>query len=553
MSWKLIFGILAGLILVLMVAVYAILSSYNFNRLKPRITRTVQEATGRRLTLGGDIRLKIGLAPALVVENVSFQNAPWGSQPEMARIKRFEVRVAMFPLIFGHIHIKRFVLIDPDILIETSRSGESNLAFTSGKKGAAESQREKVPSKEEIGLPAVAVNELRIVKGNLRYKDDRSGRTIAVALESLTATANSAESPIRADLKGAYNGQPFEVHGTFGSVAAIGDTNKPWPLDLSVKILDATLNVDGSIKDVLARRGMTLRVGCKGKDLAALGRLGGGPLPLRGPFDVSCRITDPAPKTYWISDLKAVLPGGGLEGSVKVDLAGNLPNLNATLSAGKLDLRPVPAGDAGTGKGGGKSAKAAKRDKSDRVFSRDPLPLDGLRSVEAAVRFSAGQVLLPKLALNNLVVDADLSNGRLKVKLLKGVIGGGAMDGHIVLEAQDRTAIVEAAVKIDRMDVGRMLKELDVTNAVEGNLDVDVNVKGRGATLAELMGGLNGKTVVVMGRSTRATSTCWAAISVRAFSGSSIPSTRRASIRRSAVLSADSVSGTALRRPPRSS
>lgn len=498
MRWKLILGILGGLILVLIVVVYVILATYNFNRLKPQITRTVQEATGRKLTLGGDIRLKIGLTPALVVENVSFQNAPWGSQPEMAKIKRFEVRVALFPLLFGSIHIKRFVLIDPDILIETSKSGESNLKFTSGKKeGSTEVTKEKIRSKGEVTLPAVTVNELRIVKGNLLYRDDRSGKTFAVTLENLTASAKSAESPVKTNLKGTYNGQPFEMDGTLGPLAALGNPNKPWPLDLTFKILDTTLTLDGSIKNVLDQQGMALRVRCRGKDLSTLGKLTGGTPPLRGPFDVSCRITDPAPKMYRISDLKAVTPVGGLNGWVKIDLAGNRPDFTATLSAGKVDLRPILAGEAPKGKGGGKSVKAAK---GERLFSSTPLPLDGLKRVDATVQLTAGGVLLPKLALNNLVVGLRLRDGDLKVKPFKGVIGGGAMSGHVDLTAQGKTAVFQAAVKIDRMDVGRMLKELDVSDAVEGNLDADVNLKGRGTSLAELMGGLNGKTVVVMGQ-----------------------------------------------------
>ena len=95
MRWKWILVVVGGVIVVLIVAVYIILSTYNFNYLKPYITRTAKEATGRELTLGGDIHLKISLTPALVVDNVSFQNAPWGSRPETAKIRQFEIQVAL--------------------------------------------------------------------------------------------------------------------------------------------------------------------------------------------------------------------------------------------------------------------------------------------------------------------------------------------------------------------------------------------------------------------------------------------------------------------------
>ena len=56
---------------------------------KPEIQNRVLQATGRELKLG-DIELKIGFLPSLVAENVSFQNAQWGSRPELVKIKRFE-------------------------------------------------------------------------------------------------------------------------------------------------------------------------------------------------------------------------------------------------------------------------------------------------------------------------------------------------------------------------------------------------------------------------------------------------------------------------------
>lgn len=91
MKWKWVLRIASAAIVSLIVAAYVILSSYSYNGLKPEITSAVKDDTGRELTLGGDISLKIGFTPALVVKDVSLQNASWGSQPELAKIKRFEI------------------------------------------------------------------------------------------------------------------------------------------------------------------------------------------------------------------------------------------------------------------------------------------------------------------------------------------------------------------------------------------------------------------------------------------------------------------------------
>ncbi len=148
MRWKWIGIGIGGLVIVLIIAVYVILTTTNLDGLKPQIAKAAREATGRELTLNGDIRLKVGWTPILAVESVSFQNASWGSRPEMAKIKRFEVEVALIPLISRSIEVKRLILVEPDILIETDSSGKSNLEFETEKKVVPEkpkgrSSREK--------------------------------------------------------------------------------------------------------------------------------------------------------------------------------------------------------------------------------------------------------------------------------------------------------------------------------------------------------------------------------------------------------------------------
>jgi len=81
MRWKWIVGIIAAVFVVLLVVVYIIAASYDYNKLKPLVTDAAREYTGRELTLGGDINLTIGFPPTLEVNDIAFQNAPWGSQP----------------------------------------------------------------------------------------------------------------------------------------------------------------------------------------------------------------------------------------------------------------------------------------------------------------------------------------------------------------------------------------------------------------------------------------------------------------------------------------
>ena len=129
MRWKWIVGIIAAVCVVLLIVVYIIAASYDYNTLKPLITKTAKDFTGRDLTLGGDINLGIGFPPTLEVNDVAFQNAPWGSQPQMAQLKKLQVKVAILPLIRGDIDVNRLILVEPVFLLEVNKSGKSNLDF----------------------------------------------------------------------------------------------------------------------------------------------------------------------------------------------------------------------------------------------------------------------------------------------------------------------------------------------------------------------------------------------------------------------------------------
>ncbi len=492
MRWKWILGIAATSIIVLIVAVYVILVSYDYNKLKPQITKAAMDATGRELVLGGDISLAIGFTPALVVEDVSFQNAPWGSRPEMARIKRFEVQVAIIPLLSGMLEVKRFVLVEPDILIETDKTGRSNLKFEAPKKAAAGAPSVGRPKEDKLKLPALTLNELRIENGLLTYRDGRSEKTYSVKLESLTAYATGALSPVELELKGGYNDEPFELSGTIGPLPALLDPDEAWPLDLKARALGTTLNLDGTIKEPPALRGIKLAFSARAGDLEKIEKLTGKELPVKGPLEVQGKITDTAPRNFSVSELKLALGEISLDGSLDLDLSGSKPRIKADLSTNTLDLRPlIPEAEV-------KEGKPALR--SERVIPKAGLPLGALSKADAELKLRAGQVLLPRLALNDLNIDMTVKNGRLTVKPVKATIGGGTMDGSLELKPRGKAAEVATEVNINQLDLGRMLKELKVTEELEGSVDVDIDVRGSGGSVAEVMAGLNGKTSVVMGK-----------------------------------------------------
>ena len=190
MNWKRALVVAIVLVLVLVSVAWIIIATYDYNKLKPQIAGAFKEATGRNLTLSGNLDLKIGLQPSLVVNGAAVQNASWGSRPEMAEIKRFEVQLALVPLVFRHIDVKRVILVSPDILIETKPAGESNLDFL--EKVSAGKGKEEKPSTQKVEF---TVNEMSIKDGRLTYRDGKTGKVYTLVLASLDASAGASTAP----------------------------------------------------------------------------------------------------------------------------------------------------------------------------------------------------------------------------------------------------------------------------------------------------------------------------------------------------------------------
>ena len=125
--------ILAGLFVVAIIGIAIVISTFDVNQYKGEITQAVEDATGRKLDIGGDIGFKVSLIPTVVIEDIKFANASWGSKPDMLSLDKFEVQVSLMPLLSGNIQVNRVILLEPVIFLETDKQGKGNWVLESKK------------------------------------------------------------------------------------------------------------------------------------------------------------------------------------------------------------------------------------------------------------------------------------------------------------------------------------------------------------------------------------------------------------------------------------
>ncbi|MBW1753754.1 MAG: AsmA family protein, partial [Deltaproteobacteria bacterium] len=263
--------------------------------------------------------------------------------------------------------------------------------------------------------------------------------------------------------------------GTIAPPATLLNSDKAWSLNLIVKALNATVTLDGSVKDIKTPRGIDFGFRIKARNLTKLSQLVGKTLPLKEPFEMAFRATDIGLKAYRLSDFKATLGRSDISGSIDVNLVKKTPLITAKLLSKKIDLRPyLPA--------------------FGNSSSSDPLLFGALKHAEGTVKIQADRLLLLRVALNHLTAKITLKGGRLTIRPIKAAIGGGKFNGRLTIKPRRKDATVTTQLKIEDCNLGYMLKGLNITDTLEGNLNANINLKGQGRSVATLIASLDGST-----------------------------------------------------------
>jgi uncharacterized protein involved in outer membrane biogenesis len=494
MRRKIIFGVLAGSIFICFLVIIVVVYIQDYNKFKPLITNIANKYTGRKLTLAGDIKVKISLSPTLQVNNVSFQNAPWSSQPNMIHAKQIEVQLALIPLIKGDINIKRLTLLDPDLVVEINKSGKTNLEFDLPEQKKVET----VPTQKDNKETALFnFKEILIKDGKLTVNNHQKNETFILTIDRGLEKSEEIMGESDIELKGSFNDIPFNVAGKIGSFEGITDPDVSFPVDLKGDIAKIEFTLSGKIQDPVASKDIDVKFSVIGKELAEVENIMKKPLPIKGPFHISSHLIAPKAENIQLTSMLIELGNSQLSGSVTLDRSGKTPRISGDLFSETLDMRPIinkekKASDA-------KETTTTPIRKPGKLFPDTPLNLDGLHRINAVVDLQIKQLLLPKLAVDTIVTKVRLQDGNLTVNPFTAFTGGGKLVSNLSIKTKKNMTFVDVTADVKRMNLGEMLKKLEIAQALEGILDLDINLKGQGKSVAELMAGLNGDVVASLG------------------------------------------------------
>lgn len=472
---------LAVLVVAVVVAIVAILLSVDYNQYKSVAVAEVEAATGRKFEIAGDLSLSLRLSPRIVLNDVTLANADWGTRPDMLKIKRLEVEVQLLPLLSGEIWVKRLIVKGADILLERSPTGAANWVFGT----ASNSEANAAAASGGPALPMI--NDVSIQDSQLRYRDGQTGEEHGLFIDSLLGSASGFDEPVTLAVAARIGDSPLRLDGRFGPLATLF-ADASYPVDVKVVSGDTTADIKGTIDQPLAGTGLGLAIAIGGRNLADLGPILNITMPSVGPYGLTGNLTDPQ-GAYRLDPFQLTVGSSAFSGTAAIALGGERPKVTASVVGAAVDLKDfgvTPVGESPPADDG-------------RVFPADPLPLEWMRAVDAAIQLSTERLIKAPVTLQNLKTTLALEAGKLTVANLESGIGEGSFTLSGVVDAAQNPATVDAAIEARKVEVGNLLQTLEISDVLGGGRgDLDLTVKGHGNSVRELMGGLDGTTNFAM-------------------------------------------------------
>lgn len=497
------------LIMVLLIAAFAggyvFLKNFDLNHYKQDIEKIVYQQTGRQLVINGDAHLGISLLPTLVIDDISLSNAPWASQPQMIKLQSLQIEVAVLPLLQKEIVVNSLKLVEPQIYLETSKSGMTNWDFSKPDSvsaavstlGFAQLEKTTDPAPaatSDSPLPDfiknVSLKNITLQDGQITFIDGAKRKSEKIAVKTLSLSMDSLDSPINAQIDAVYQNQPISAQMTVGSFNNLFAVDKPYAVNLTAQAYNLKAALSGTVLN-----------------------------PTREPtYELALNLYNPAgnlnlPETtletslqgnlkHILADIKTLnLANNLITGRLTTDLSGVRPFVSANLQSARLDLRSLQ-----TNEPLAFEFSLIKTANASEFVPDTPIPYADMQAVNATVSLNIKELIIDNaMTANNINLKAALKDGVLTIAPLSLNFGGGKIDLNAKVNAKTQSLTLDASSKnILLQDLHREFlvsgaNDFGVLNG--GKTMFNAQLSSNGSTLRQLVQNLNGQTVALVSES----------------------------------------------------
>ena len=305
---RLIAWILGALAALVVVAMFIVTQLVDANRFKPQIQRAVAEATGRELTIDGDLELDWFPWLSVRVESAKLANPAGFAGPPLLTVKQANIGARLFPLLDGRLELDRIRLDGLDVQLHRLADGRANW---DGLGGAATDKPADAASRWSLA----GVGGLELRNSAITLINDRNASRLVV-------------SSLEADVEPWAPGQPVKWSAAAGVTSGEGATQ-------GVRISSTTLWQGEAVSFTATSLTLALRAAATAKDGLTVRAV----LP-KIDIDLAKDLYSLAPFSATLGDAaddRAELKIGAMQ----LNLAGEAPQSTITLNLDAKSLRAL--------------------------------------------------------------------------------------------------------------------------------------------------------------------------------------------------------------------
>ena len=417
--WRIALVVLAAVVLLLAAAYAALTRAFPPSRLAAMLADEIQAATGREFRIAGGLSLQLLPTIAVVAQDVSLGNAPWGSRKEMATVKRAAFEVAVSPLLHGQLHVLSVAVDGADVLLETDKQGGPNWIFS---EGAKPTEARPAPTGTRAP-PAVNLDRLLLSDARIAYRVGLTQLTRTVDIKSLEIVNQDDQAVLSAQFAGEH--RQWKVDGKTGRYEALARGEADWPFAVQLTADGATLAASGSIE----RGGGTLRGALTAHidKAAVLAPLLADAAAVPMPIDASAKLLRSA-AALTLDELRLSIGGQSLSGRATVRTDQAKPRVELDVASESIDLAQW-----GLRKPAATQASTAKAP----VFADTPLPNITLPEVQLHASVRVDRLAAPGMPpLSAVKAEIRVEPERLIVDSLSLAVAGGQVQARLELGAR---------------------------------------------------------------------------------------------------------------------
>ena len=204
-SLKIILSIVAGLVLLLIIAVSAAVFFINPNSFKPEMIAAVKDKLGRDLVIDGDVKLAFFPALGVTTGKMTLSNAAGFDNQLLASLEASHISVELMPLLAKKIEVSGIVLTGLTLNLSKNQQGMHNWDDLTARHTppAVISNNATPPVAEALptaALSTFAIGAVKLDHAQINWQNQQTGKQLVFKDLNLTTDKFTSNQPITVDL-----------------------------------------------------------------------------------------------------------------------------------------------------------------------------------------------------------------------------------------------------------------------------------------------------------------------------------------------------------------